>query len=99
MAQSLDVLPAGLTSEDVERAAWYVDGERAHGGFAAFRRLSLVLPVLWLLAPLLWVPGMGLVGGFIYRGIATRRRAISLRLGLAACSLRRLPPPVSERNP
>lgn len=90
-SESLDQLPAGLTSEDVELAAWYVVGRRAYGGFSAFRRLTLRLPLLWLLVPLFWFPGMRVIGDLVYRQIALRRRAISMRLGLAACSLRSLP--------
>jgi predicted DCC family thiol-disulfide oxidoreductase YuxK len=87
MSQALDAPPADLTSSDLDRAAWYVARGRAHGGFAAFRRLSLVLPALWPLAPIFWFPGVGVLGALVYRGIAARRRAISLRLGLAACRL------------
>ncbi len=44
-----------------------------YGGFAAFRRLTLRLPALWLLAPLAYFPGMSLLGNPAYRFIAKNR--------------------------
>ncbi|MEK9144165.1 MAG: DCC1-like thiol-disulfide oxidoreductase family protein [Elusimicrobiota bacterium] len=46
---------------------------RLSGGFDAFRRLSLLLPMLWPLAPLMNVPGLGLLGEPVYDWIARRR--------------------------
>ena len=42
-------------------------------GFFAVRRLSLRLPLLWPIAPLVWVPGMGWLGQRAYDGVANRR--------------------------
>ena len=46
---------------------------RLSGGFGAFRRLCLRLPLLMGLAPLLYLPGMGWVGTRVYRWVARRR--------------------------
>jgi len=42
-------------------------------GFSSLRRLSLKLPTLWGLAPILRLPGMGRLGPLIYDWIAQRR--------------------------
>ena len=44
-------------------------------GFEAYRRLALVLPLGWLLTPILWLPGMGTIGAGVYARIARGRSA------------------------
>ena len=75
--QSLDEPPRGLAWDDLERAAYLrtADG-RTFAGFFAFRALSTRLPLLWPLAPLLWLPGMGALGGRVYRWVARNRRCV-----------------------
>jgi predicted DCC family thiol-disulfide oxidoreductase YuxK len=46
---------------------------RLSGGFDAFRRLCLKLPLLMALAPLVYLPGMRWLGTRVYRWIALRR--------------------------
>ena len=48
-------------------------GGRLSGGFAVFQRLALRLPLLWPLAPLVHLPGMGGIGGTVYRWVARNR--------------------------
>ncbi len=55
------------------------DGGRLTAGFAALRRLSLLLPSLWLAAPLLRLPGARLVGGALYERLARLRFAFDQR--------------------
>ena len=43
-------------------------------GFDAFRRLCWHLPPLWLLAPLLFIPGVPTIGRAVYAEIAERRK-------------------------
>lgn len=43
------------------------------GGFEAFRWMAQSLPLLWLLCPLLCLPGASLVGDAMYKWIAARR--------------------------
>jgi len=50
---------------------------KTYKGFYAFRRLSWSLPSLWLMAPLLYVPGVPLVGCRIYSKVAQRRKRCS----------------------
>jgi predicted DCC family thiol-disulfide oxidoreductase YuxK len=46
---------------------------RLSSGFAAFRRLSLRLPLAWPLAPLMNLPGLRLIGEPVYDWIARNR--------------------------
>ena len=46
---------------------------RLSGGFTAFRRLCLRLPLLWWLAPPVYLPGAGWIGTRVYRWVARRR--------------------------
>ncbi len=43
-------------------------------GFNAFRRLTHHLPLLWVLMPLLYLPGMAWIGERIYASVAARRK-------------------------
>lgn len=47
---------------------------KTYKGFYAFRALCWHLPPLWLLAPLLYIPGVPLMGNIVYEDIAQRRR-------------------------
>lgn len=53
----------------------------AHGnvtkGFFAFRVLSWEIPVLWLTVPILYVPGVSVIGQWMYGWIAAHRRSIA----------------------
>ena len=76
--QSLNEPPYGLSWDDLDRAA-YLDTGQGHlyEGYYAFRKLSLRLIPLLPLAPVLWLPGMGLAGEVAYRWVAGNRyRAI-----------------------
>ncbi len=46
---------------------------KLYGGFEAFRRLTLSLPMLWPFAPVAYVPGMRWVGDFVYKIVANNR--------------------------
>ena len=46
---------------------------RLSGGFGAFRRLALRLPLLMGLVPLLYLPGASWMGNRVYRWVAVRR--------------------------
>jgi predicted DCC family thiol-disulfide oxidoreductase YuxK len=81
--QFLDALPGDLTRSDLQREAYIERGETLEGGFYAFRRLTLLLPPLWLLAPVMWFPGMNKLGEAAYAWIARNRT----RLPGSVCSI------------
>jgi predicted DCC family thiol-disulfide oxidoreductase YuxK len=49
------------------------DGQRAFAGYRAIRWLSWRVPPLWLVAPLLYLPGALWLGTWVYRWIAKNR--------------------------
>lgn len=50
-------------------------GERPQRGFYAFRRLLWASPLLWLLIPLFYFPGIGFIGARIYAWVARNRKS------------------------
>jgi hypothetical protein len=81
--QSLEAPPGELTVEDLQREAYIQRDGRFEGGFYAFRRLTLLLPLLWPLAPLAWLPGMDRLGVPAYAWVARNRH----RLPGSVCSV------------
>lgn len=64
----------GLRVQEAEEAIIALDRSgRQCPGFYAFRRLAWRLPATWLLAPLLYLPGVGWAGRRLYHWIATHR--------------------------
>jgi predicted DCC family thiol-disulfide oxidoreductase YuxK len=49
------------------------DGRRVYHGFAALRWLAWRLPLLWPVAPLLYVPGVAGLGQRLYLWVARNR--------------------------
>jgi len=87
--QTLEKPPDGLSWGDLDIAAYLDTGEhRLHQGFYAFRMLTLRLRPLLPLAPVLWFPGVNLVGAPVYRWVARNRHRLS------RC---RIPPPKDDR--
>jgi predicted DCC family thiol-disulfide oxidoreductase YuxK len=63
-----------LTHEQLMADMYVVDPQgKSHRGAAAFRYLSTQLPRLWILAPLLHLPGTLPLWQFCYRQVANRR--------------------------
>jgi predicted DCC family thiol-disulfide oxidoreductase YuxK len=65
----------GLSPEALARDMHVVRGGQAYRGFDAYRRIALVLPLGWLVAPLLWLPGMASIGPRVYARVAAGRAA------------------------
>ena len=65
---------------------------RVSGGFDAFARLSLHLPLLWWTAPLVHLPGASWVGTRVYQWVATPRYLLH-RNATCATNQCALPPP------
>ncbi|MSQ06722.1 MAG: DUF393 domain-containing protein [Dehalococcoidia bacterium] len=77
--QSLEQPPEGLSWADLDQAAYlqHTRQHRLYRGFYAFRRLTVLLPPLLPVAPLVWLPGVDLAGLVLYRWVAAHRRRIS----------------------
>jgi len=50
---------------------------KTFGGFFAFRRLIWLVPMLYVIIPLAYFPGSGIIGPMVYRWIAKNRHVIS----------------------
>jgi predicted DCC family thiol-disulfide oxidoreductase YuxK len=50
---------------------------KIYSGFYAIRKLMWSLPALWILAPLLYIPGVPYVGNIIYQKIAEKRYCLN----------------------
>jgi predicted DCC family thiol-disulfide oxidoreductase YuxK len=96
--QGEPTLPPGLSPERLEREIVMVrpDGT-ALGGHRVFRAILSRTPGWRALGLAMWIPGVGLAAALVYRAVASRRRWVSRRLGLTACSLRRSIKPSSSR--
>jgi predicted DCC family thiol-disulfide oxidoreductase YuxK len=66
------------------------DGRRVYHGFGAFRWLAWRMPLLWLVAPLLYLPGVPQFGQRVYLWVARNRfQLVPCRDGV--CELPRKP--------
>lgn len=70
-------MPAGATREPgrflEEMHVLTPDGTRLLSGFAALRWLAWRLPLLWPVAPFLYLPGMATLGQRLYLWVARNR--------------------------
>jgi hypothetical protein len=64
----------GVTRLEADTAMQLIDAGRRSSGFEAVRRILGVLPLAYLVAPFLGVPGVRRLGGWWYRRTARRRR-------------------------
>jgi predicted DCC family thiol-disulfide oxidoreductase YuxK len=93
-ARDREHLPAADVPLDPERLLQEMhilraDGRRVYHGFAALRWLAWRLPLLWPIAPFLYIPGVPSLGQRLYLWIARNRfRLVPCHGGV--CSL---PPP------
>lgn len=78
----------GVTPEMSDKAAIAVDRQgRARAGFYAFRAIAWRLPACWLVAPLLYVPGVPWLGTRAYAWIAAHRSQLPVAAGEQACAV------------
>ncbi len=95
--QTLERPPEGLTWADLSRAAYLEsDGGRLYEGFYAFRVLTLRLVPLLPLAPLLWMPGLHLLGVAAYGWVARNRYRLSASCALPSAAGRHEAGPTSD---
>jgi predicted DCC family thiol-disulfide oxidoreductase YuxK len=68
-------------------------GRRVYHGFAAFRWMAWRLPLLWALAPFLYLPGMATLGQRVYLWVARNRfRLVPCHGGVCTLPSRHLDP-------
>jgi len=68
----------GANPEDLRRELHVIDREgKIRKGFFAFRAMAWHLPLLFPFAPLLYIPGMSIIGPMVYRLVADGRRRFS----------------------
>ncbi len=51
----------------------YTSDDKIYGGFFAFRRLAWMLPMLYPILPLVYCPGSGIMGPWVYQWVAHNR--------------------------
>ncbi|HLF17638.1 MAG TPA: DCC1-like thiol-disulfide oxidoreductase family protein [Candidatus Omnitrophota bacterium] len=70
----LSQLHPSLTKEAATKQAYLVEPSgKLFGGFFAFQKISLNLPMFYSLAPILYFPGMGLLGPVFYKIVSKNR--------------------------
>jgi predicted DCC family thiol-disulfide oxidoreductase YuxK len=100
-ASSADPLPAGVTTEQLDRSIVVVDDAsgrittRADGMATILREL----PVGWLWSLPLRLPGLRQLANAVYDAFAVRRQKVSIGLGLAACGVPGAPKPAPLPEP
>lgn len=63
-----------LRDADLDQAMFVVvEGESPQRGFFAFRRMLWCSPILWLLIPLFYFPGVAFIGTRVYSWVARNR--------------------------
>lgn len=73
-----------LVGADLDDALFLVDrSRRTYRGFYAFRRIATTNPPLWPLVPLLYLPGVALLGERAYALIARNRSRLGCRVDRA----------------
>lgn len=73
--EQIPQLPASLSRQRLleEMHLRTPDGARVYHGFAAFRWMAWRLPLLWALAPFLYLPGVPALGQRLYLWVARNR--------------------------
>lgn len=64
-----------LKNADVDAAMYVVDeSERVYRGYYAIRRILWIAPLLWILLPWFYFPGVAPAGEYVYAWVARNRR-------------------------
>jgi len=59
--------------KNLERQIWLVTPKKTYKGFFAFRKMAMLMPALWIIVPLLYLPFAGTIGTKIYNYISCKR--------------------------
>lgn len=96
-ARDVEHLPASVVPLDPDRLLQQMhlltpDGGRMYAGFGAFRQIAWRLPLLWPLAPWLYLPGVPTLGQRGYLWVARNRfNLVPCHDGQCAVPLQRKP--------
>jgi predicted DCC family thiol-disulfide oxidoreductase YuxK len=83
-SHELDLSAVGLTLADVQRSAWWLDGDRRAGGHESIARCLIAIGGRWrLVGRLLFVPPVSWIAAVVYRLVARFRHRMPG--GTAAC--------------
>jgi predicted DCC family thiol-disulfide oxidoreductase YuxK len=70
----LSLIHPSLTKEKAKSKVYLVEADWSiFGGFFAFRRMCLMMPLFYPLVPVMYFPGAGIVGPLVYQWIAEHR--------------------------
>ena len=70
-------LPAELSSDDVLKRMYLVENDTdAFGGYVVFRRICWHMPMMFFLIPIIFFPGMGIIGPILYGLVAKNRKCL-----------------------
>jgi predicted DCC family thiol-disulfide oxidoreductase YuxK len=73
--QERTTVAPNLTLEELDKAMHIaLPNNSFKKGFYAFREITKTLPVLWVLWPILYVPGVPFIGEKVYAYIASKRK-------------------------
>jgi len=70
-------LPAGLTNNDVLKRMYLIENNTdRYGGYIVFRRICWHMPMMFPLIPIIFFPGMGIIGPLLYDLVAKNRKCL-----------------------
>jgi len=71
-------MKVGIPSKALQEALQLITNtNNVYSGFFAVRKLMWSLPALWIIAPLLYIPGVPYIGNIIYKKIAEKRYCLN----------------------
>ena len=93
---ALRALP-DLNGELLNQMHLLTPGQKVHQGFYAFRWMAWRLPLLWLIAPVLYLPGVPAIGQRLYLWVARNRfRLVPCHGGV--CTIQKPGETTGEKN-
>ncbi len=76
-----------ISQKDALTQMQAVNGTKVYSGFFAFRHISWKIPLFWILAPFLYIPGAEIIGSAIYRVVANNRFGVYPKCTNESCEL------------
>ncbi len=76
-----------IQKKEAEKIVHAISGGKATTGFFAFRTIAWRVPVFWLLAPILYLPGAAFVGKATYKWITEHRTMLYGKCSSGTCAI------------